>query len=159
KADAIPRSVRLEVAKLDGQGRLTAGPNISLAAPLEGPPTLECGAFVETPRRRVGVDHVWESGEDGRPLRLWKVISADLVDGVRCVNRRGRKRSAGWDKPRADRAAWRRRDTVWLDPIVGVAHRVERVIERREPARQEPTQRSVLRYDLESSLQYPRQLF
>jgi len=40
-----------------------------------------------------------------------------------------------------------------------VAHRVERVLERRDPARQEPTYKSVLRYDLESSLQYPRQLF
>jgi peroxiredoxin len=36
---------------------------------------------------------------------------------------------------------------------------VERVIERREPAHLSPTQRSVARFELESSLQYPGQLY
>src|SRR5262249_49519382 len=152
-------SVRLEIVKLDSLGRLTAKPNVSLAVPLEGPPTLECGAFVESPRRRVGLDYSWECGEDGRPLRTWKVTGTELVDGVRCVKLLGMQQSEDWDKPRADHTAWRRRDTVWLDPVVGVSHRLERVIERRAPAHQEPTSRSVLRYDLESSLQYPRQTF
>jgi peroxiredoxin len=38
-----------------------------------------------------------------------------------------------------------------------VAYRVERTLERREPAREEPSHRTVVRYELESSLQYPGQ--
>jgi peroxiredoxin len=159
KADAAASSVRLELAKLDARGRLSVGPNVSLSVPLEGPPTLECGAFVETPRRRVGPDQSWEVGEDGRPMRLWKITGAELVDGVRCVKLLGTQQSEDWDKPRGDHTAWRRLDTVWLDPVIGVAHRLERTIERRDPARQEPTHKSILRYDLESNMQYPRQLF
>jgi len=159
KLDVVPNSVRLEIVQVDPQGRLSGRPNVSLAAPLDGPPTLECGAFVESPRRRVGPDQSWDCGEDGRPLRLWKVTGTELVDGVRCVKLLGTQQSDDWEQPRADRTAWRRRDTVWFDPVVGVAHRIERVIERRAPAHLEPTSKSVLRYDLESSLQYPRQSF
>jgi hypothetical protein len=159
KPDAVPNSVRLEIVQVDARGRLSGRPNVSLAAPLDGPPTLECGAFVETPRRRVGLDQSWDCGEDGRPLRVWKVTGTELVDGVRCVKLLGTQQSDDWDKPRADRTAWLRRDTVWLDPVVGVARRLERVIERRAPAHQESTSKSVLRYDLESSLLYPRQTF
>src|SRR5262249_10291301 len=53
-----------------------------------------------------------------------------------------------------DHAAWRRQDTVWLAPRPGVANRVERLIERREPAHTRTAYQSVLRYDLDSSLQY-----
>jgi peroxiredoxin len=159
KADAAPSSVRLELAKLEARGRLSAEPNVSLAVPIEGPATLECGVFVESPRRRVGPDQRWEVGEDGRPLRVWKITGAELVDGVRCVKLLGTQHSDDWDKPRGDHMAWRRRDTVWLDPVMGIAHRLERIIERRDPARQEPTHRSILRCDLESNMQYPRQLF
>lgn len=159
KPDAVPNSVRLEIVQVDPQGRVTGRPNLSLAAPLDGPPTLEYGTFVETPRRRVGLEHSWECGEDGRPLRLWKVTGTELIDGVRCVKLLGTQQSEDWAQPRADCTAWRRRDSVWLDPVVGVAHRLERVIERRAPAHQEPTSKAVLRCDLESSLQYPRQSF
>src|SRR5262249_14863955 len=60
-----------------------------------------------------------------------------------------------WDRPRADRGAWRRQDTVWLSLRLGFAARVERVLEQREPARTEASQRGTLRYDLESSLPVP----
>jgi peroxiredoxin len=46
-----------------------------------------------------------------------------------------------------------------MQPRQGFASRVERTIELREPAHRDPTQRSVLRYDLEGSLQYPGQLY
>src|SRR5262249_5480951 len=122
-------------------------------------PTLEWGALIELPHRRVGVDQTWEAAEEGNPARTWKITGTDLVDSVRCVKLLGAQQSEDWDQPRADHTAWRRRDTVWLDPVAGVAHRVERQVERRDPARQEPTYKSVLRYDLESRMQYPRQLF
>jgi peroxiredoxin len=155
----VPHSVRLEMLKLNPQGRLAAGPGTSLAVPLEGPATLECGAFVELPKKRLGLDQSWEVVEDGRPLQIWKIAGSEVVDGVRCVKLQGLQQSEDWDQPRADRSAWRRRDTVWLDPAVGIAHRLERIIERRDPARKEPTHKSVLRFDLESNVQIPRQLF
>jgi peroxiredoxin len=159
KADAVPSSVRLELVKADTLGKLTPVSKRPLALPLDGPPTLECGALSEMPRRRVSIDYTWEAAEEGRPSRTWKVTGTELVDGVRCVKLSGLQQSEDWDKPRADHTAWRRFDTVWLDPVVGVAHRVERKIERRDPARQEATYKSFLRYDLESRMQYPRQLF
>jgi peroxiredoxin len=159
KTDAVPTSVRLELIKIDPRGKLSTASKISLTPPLDGPPTLECGALMEMPRRRMGIDQTWEITEDGQPARTWKLIGTELADGVRCVKLLGSQQSDDWDRPRADRTAWRRRDTIWIDPVVGVALRVERLIERRDPARQEPTYKSVLRYDLESRMQYPRQLF
>jgi peroxiredoxin len=81
------------------------------------------------------------------------------VGGVNCLKLTGSQQSNDWDKPRADHTAWRRTDTVWLIPRLGVAQKVERVIERREPARKDPSRRYTVTYDLDSSLQYPAQLF
>jgi hypothetical protein len=79
-----------------------------------------------------------------------------MVSGTLCVKLAGVQQSEDWDRPRGDRAAWRRRDTVWLSPRLGIACRVERVLERRDAGRQdaEPTQWGKLRYELDSSLQY-----
>ena len=152
-------SVRLALARIDLQGRVTAEAGGPLTVPLDGPPTLECGAFVEMPRSRVGPDRTWEVAEDGRPPRSWTAGSSETVNGTGCVKLVGVQQSDDWDRPRTDRVAWRRTDTVWVAPRTGVAHRVERTIERREPARKEPTQRTTLRYELESNLQYPGPLF
>lgn len=147
-------SVRLERARVDLQGKVIPAPGVSLAVPLDGPPTIECGAFVEFSRGRIGPDEPWDVIEDGRPPRTWRVAGSDMVNGTSCLKLVGVQQSEAWDRPRADRAAWRRQDTVWLAPRLGLASRVERVIERREPAHDQPTQRSVLRYDLETNLQY-----
>ena len=152
-------SVRLEMVKIDAQGRLTAAPGVSLAVPLEGPPTLECGAFVEVPRQRLGLNQSWEVGEDDRPVISWTLSGNELVGNVRCLKLSGVQQTDDWDEPRADHAAWRRRDTVWVDPALGIAFRVERIIEWRDAAHREPTRKSVLRFDRETVLQYPRQLF
>jgi hypothetical protein len=45
KPDAVPSSVRLELVKADTLGKLTSMSQTSLALPLDGPPTLECGAL------------------------------------------------------------------------------------------------------------------
>jgi peroxiredoxin len=158
-ADASTCSVRLERATVDLQGKLTTDPGVSLAVPLEGAPTLECGLFVEVPGGRIGAGQSWEVTEADRPKRTWRVAGTDTVNGTSCLKLVGLQQTDDWDRPRADRAAWRRQDTVWLSPRAGIAYRVERVIERREPARRVPTQRSVLRYEMESSLQYPGSLF
>ncbi len=69
------------------------------------------------------------------------------------------QQSDDWDRPRADRTAWWRQDTVWLAPRLGVACKVERVIKRREPARKQPFYQSVLAYELETRSEYPRQVY
>lgn len=153
-----PGSVRLELARVNAQGRVTSGTGTSLLVPLSGPATAECGALVEVPRGRVRPDDAWETGEEGRPPRSWTVAGTESVNGTSCVKVCGVQQSEDWARPRADRSAWRRQDVVWLSPRLGVAYRVERTIEQREPARQEPSQRTVVRYELESTLVYPGQL-
>jgi peroxiredoxin len=154
-----PGSVRLELGRVDLQGRITTDAGVSLVPPLEGPATVECGAFIEVPRGHLAPGQTWEAPEPGRPNRIWKVVGTEAIGGTGYLKLEGVQQSDDWDHPRADHTAWRRLDTVWLAPKLGVAFRVERTIERREPARSEPTQRSVARYELESHLQYPGQHF
>jgi peroxiredoxin len=153
-AGTAPHSVRLERATVDLQGKLTPAAGPSPIVPLDGMPSWECGAFLEIPKGRLTADQTWEIAEEGRPARVWRVAGTETVNGTSCVKLIGVQQTEDWEKSRAERAAWRRQDTVWLAPRVGYAYRVERVIEKRGPA-----QRSVLRYELESSLQYPGQLF
>jgi peroxiredoxin len=158
--DHAPGSVRLELGKVDNRGRLSSSePGVSLTVPLDGPPVSEFGVFLELPAQRVGPGQSWAETEDGRPNRAWEMAGNETVNGTSCLKLVGRQQSADWDRPRADQTAWRRVDTVWLAPRLGVAYRVGRVIERRDPGREGPGWRSVLRYELESSLPYPRQLY
>jgi peroxiredoxin len=157
--ESPPGSVRLELVKVDLQGRLTVDKGVSLAVPLDGPPSIECGAFVEVPRGRIAANKPWDIDEEGRPHRAWHVAGNEQVNGVVCVKLEGKQQTDDWEFPRADRPAWRRLDTVWVSPSMGVAYRVERIIERKEPAHREPSQRAVLRYELENPLTYPGRLY
>lgn len=160
KADPIAAvSVRLELARVSPLGRIGAEPAELLIVSLEGPPTVECGMFVEMPGGRERFEQSWQVSEVGRPLRVWTLAGTETVLGIPCIKVVGAQQSLDWERPRADRTGWRRQDTVWLIPTLGVAQRVERVIERRDPARAHATRRSVLRYDLEPSLQYPGHLY
>src|SRR5205085_1462208 len=62
-------SVRLELAKVDGHGRLKAAPSGVLLTPIGLPPLLETGCFIEAPPARVGKNSYWEVAEEGRPPR------------------------------------------------------------------------------------------
>jgi peroxiredoxin len=154
-----PAAVRLEVVQVDAQGRVTPTSPRSLAVPLEGPPSVECGVFVETPPGRVRPPCTWEVRDEGRPARAWHLVGSEAVNGTSCIKVVGVQQSADWDRPRDDRAAWRRQDTVWLSPRLGIAYRVERLIERRDAGRDLPNHHAVLRYELESDLPYPGKLF
>ena len=66
-----------------------------------------------------------------RPLRTWQVAGTELLAGTTCVKLTGAQQSEHWASPRADDVAWRRKDTVWLAPRLGIAQKIERVIERR----------------------------
>jgi peroxiredoxin len=130
----------------------------ALAAPLDGPATLESGLFIELPGSRLVSGKSWEVVEDGRPARAWQVVGSEVVNGTACVKLVGVQQTDDWDEPRADCGGWRRTDVAWLVPGTGLLSRIERTIERREPARRNPTERSVTRYDLESRIIYPGQL-
>ncbi len=154
-----PSSVRLELAHVNLQGRVEPEGAGSLQLPLDGPATAECGAFVEGPKGRVSQGQTWDVTEPGRPAMTWRLAGAEVLNGTSCLKLVGRQQSDDWDQPRADRTAWRREEIVWVAARLGVAHRVERTILRREPARVEPTQRLTVRYELESSIQYPHQMY
>jgi peroxiredoxin len=149
-----PSSVRLVQSHLDREGRLSSRVPVSL----DGPPTVECGEFIELPRVATGKGS-WDIEEPGRPPQSWRVAGSEIRNGLRCIQLRGVQQSDDWDNPRADRIAWRRRDTVWVVAGTGFTCRVERTIERREAAHTEPMQRLLISYDLESRLTYPGQLY
>jgi peroxiredoxin len=152
-------SVRLELGHLDKYGKITPNGDGNWLLALDGPPAIECGMFVPRPARRLGGDESWDIPEAGRPARSWHAAGTEAIGGLRCLKLVGVQQSEDWEAPRADHVGWRRQDTVWLAPRGGYAVKVERVIERREPARTEPNQRLVVKYELESPLQYPGQLF
>jgi hypothetical protein len=154
-----PSSVRLEVAEVDGQGRVKTKGGGSLLAPLDGPPTAEVGALVEAPRSYLRAGDTWPATEPGRPTRLWQVAGTEAINSTQCVKLVGVQQSDDWERPRADRAGWRRTDTVWLSPQQGVAYKVMRILERREAARETPTFRAVVEYQRESLVNCPGRMF
>jgi peroxiredoxin len=158
KTGVAPTSVRLEVVTMDRQGKLQLRSPGSFAPPLEGPPTIECGAFVEVPKGRVGAQSRWDINDEARTPQTWRVEGTEMVNSILCVRLVGVQQSEDWDTPRADRSSWQRRDTIWISPEHGLTYRFERIFERRDAAHQAPTHRSVLRCDLESHLPYPGKL-
>jgi peroxiredoxin len=149
--DSALVSVRLERMHVNLQGKISSDPNVNLLVPLDGAPTLECGAFIALPDGRVGVGQEWTALEGERPPLTWRVIGSEMSGGANCLKLSGEQKSDDWDHPRGDRSAWRRQEIVWLSPQLGLATHLEREILQREPAQREATQRSVLRLDLESS--------
>src|SRR5262249_32797027 len=97
----------------------------------------------------------WTLSEAGRPDWHWESAGTEVVNAARCQKLIGVQQSADWERPRGDRAAWRRTDTIWVAPRLGVACQGKRMIERRLAGHTTPTQQSVLQYTLQSSLQYP----
>lgn len=166
-----PGSVRLVAVQVDQRGRLYGKGDrqteAMLSIPLTEPALLESGAFFEMPMVPVNMGSYWEDFEEGRPIRGWRLwrdakgrgSAVEQLNGTRCVKLQASQQSADWDEPRADSTAWRRLDVIWFAPQVGLVYQVERTIERREPARNEPTQRIVTRYELESRLRYSGKMF
>jgi peroxiredoxin len=147
-------AVRLERVRLESHGRVRP----SFSVPLEGPPSIELGMVVELPRGRLKRLQTWQCREPGRPPLTWQVIGQETVLAQPCLKLVGVQQSDDWDQPRADRGAWRRVESVWLASRHGLAVRVERVIEHREPASREVSRSATLRYELESDLKHPAAL-
>lgn len=152
-------SARLDFGQVDSQGKLREANGAAALVSLSGPPTFEVGCFVEAPATRLTKNSMWEINEETRPPRSWQIVGVEAVNGVTCIKLAGQQQSTDWDRPRGDQTAWRRRDTVWIAPQLGVAQKVQRVIEQRDPARRDPTHRSVVQYELDSQFRYPGRLF
>lgn len=150
-------SVKLDLARVDPQGRVKTAGNVNV--PIGTPPFLEIGNFVEVPLNRVGKSSAWEAPEEGRPPRSWLVLGSEICDGYMCAKLLGQQQSDDWDRPRADRTAWRRRDVVWVWIQSGVAVKVERTFERRDPARREPSHRTTTQYSLATRFWYREKNF
>jgi peroxiredoxin len=155
---AEPVSLRLEVISISPKGKVTTPSGAPLMVPLEGAAPIEASAFVELPRVALRSGDMWETVESGRPARSWKVAGTETVTGTSCIKLVGVQQSDDWDHSRGDRSAWRRVDTIWLAPNLGAALRIERVIEHREPARRDPSQKTVTQYTLDNRMVYPDQL-
>ena len=150
-----PTSIRLELARISFQGRVSNSDKKYVEIPLKGPPTLECGFVLPLPVGKVGRNSVWEVSEEGLPKHRWLIAGLEACSGITCLKIVGVQQSSDWDSTRADQVAWRRRDTVWFHPQLNIAQKVERIIERRDPARDTPTFRTIVRYELDSRLNYP----
>lgn len=154
-----PTSVRLQQAKIDWQGRARTLDKKLLEIPRHGPATLECGFIVPAPLTKVGRNFAWEVNDPDQPTQRWQILGTESCGGVTCIKIAGLQQSDDWERARADKAAWRRRDTLWIHPQLNVAQKVERIIEQRAAARETATQRSVVRYELDSHLRYPGRIF
>jgi hypothetical protein len=126
--------------------------------PVDGPPTLEVGPIVEVPAERLRAGECWETHEVGRPAVAWQVVGRERVLERNCIKLIALQQSAEWERARADRGAWKRVETVWIDPIAGHVVRLERTISQREPARREISSAGTLRLELDSSVKKPAYL-
>lgn len=154
-----PASLRMELGRIEFQGRVRNKDKKPLEAPIKGPPTLEVGFVTVVPSSKVGRESSWDVLEDGRPNLRWQVVGIESTGGLSCIKLTGLQQTDDWNKSRADHTAWRRRETLWLHPQLLVAQKVERIIEERDPARETPTHRLTVRYELESHLKFPNVLF
>ena len=156
-----PGAVRLERVRFNQHGRVFGddATQALLTVPLTAPAMLEAGAFIEFPAVPVNLQSYWEEFEEGRPLRGWRIQGIEERSGARCVKLIGSQQSPDWKEPRADSDAWRRTDVIWFAPQASVVFRVERTIERKDPAHNQPTRRLLAVYDLESRLSYSGSLF
>ena len=152
-------SVRLALAKVDWQGRMRQDEKKIMEIPIKDPPMLEFGFFVPAPPTKIGRNSTWEITDPGKPAQRWQVLGTESCGGLQCIKISGVQQSPDWDKVRADTIGWRRLDTIWIHPQLMVAQKVERIIEQRAAARETPTSRSVVKYELDSQLRYPGQMF
>ncbi len=147
----------LNVCTVNELGRLQEQEQSNQALP-SGGLMVERGMFLEVPPGGIALGDVWETSEPGQPPTRWSAVGRETVQGVPSLKIEGEQMTPEWRLPRADRTAWHRTEIVWLGLRNGVATRVERTIERREPAREATSQKCVVRYDLDSSIQYPASL-
>lgn len=157
--DSSIAASRLAKGGVDGLGRLDADLLRKNQGAGLGGVIHETGMVLELPPGKMRPGEPWETQNGDGPVTRWEVKGREVLQGTACVVVGGEQKTDTWEKPRADRGAWRRVDKIWVNQRTGIATKVERTIEKREPARQDVAERTVVRYELDSSVQYPKPLY
>ena len=157
--DSSIASSRLAKVGVDGLGHLETDLARKNQGSGLGGVTHETGMVVELPPGKMRPGEPWETQNGDGPVTRWEVKGREVLQGTACVVVGGEQKTDTWEKPRADRGAWRRVEKIWVNQRTGLATKVERTIEKREPARQDVAERTVVRYELDSSVQYPKPLY
>jgi len=144
-------TVRLELALVNGQGRLSL-PNGSLPLlPIDGPNTWETGFLHELPKQPVAAKQTWTSNYAGHPPCTYRVVGPEPIGATTCLRIEMEQRSEHWATGRGDQPSWLRTETIWLNTRLGVAERVVRKLYRRDPAQLHTTYVQTLELELEST--------
>lgn len=148
--NARPASVRLMVTTVSLHGRVAD----DIPLPLGSVAPLDPVAFIE-----LGGGTEWHAADGDRPLRHWK-CDGDVPNpdgGGRSLKLVGLQQTPRFEEITEARA-WRRRESVWLDPKRLTVQRLERVIEQRDPGAAVAFTRVSTRFQLDSSVTYPSRL-
>jgi hypothetical protein len=163
-----PPIVRLELARIHGDGQLTWLPPASLQAvpekrqpelwplqPLEGLPGVETRVVAPFPPGPIHLGQSWKINEEKRPSIKFRLEGFDSVHGSRCYKISANQETDDWAKPRSETARWRRAETICVSVKHGWATRVERTIEKMDAQSNEIGFRSKLLVEQSGTMRYP----
>src|SRR5262249_2354415 len=134
KDPAADAALRLDVADIDGLGRMTAAKGYNPRGALDRPTGWEWGFIGPPPPAAALSRKTWALHAPGQPARTFRLDGEEIIGSTPCLRVIMDQQSEDWDQPRADSTAWKRRDILWIMPRLGIAYRVKREIQRREPA-------------------------
>jgi peroxiredoxin len=152
-------AVRLDVTGVDGLGRMSTAKGPAATIALDGPTSWEWGFIIPSPPGAVIAGQSWTTQDAGQPVCKYRLEGTEVVGSTTCLRVAMDQQSDDWDQPRGDSTGWKRQDTFWIMPRLGVAYRVKRTIQRREPAHREATYQLVTEFDMDSSLEYKGRFF
>jgi len=151
RAAELPVSINLERVRLDLQGRMSA----SDLVPIDGVPAIERGMFFELPQGRLGVGKHWDTPQDPRPPRGWRVGALVSYRGASCYPITVTQQSEQWGRATTpELPGWKRIDTLHVSALNGYASAVERLIEIQDPSAQQANSRYHLKYQFDGKLHY-----
>jgi peroxiredoxin len=169
--DPPPGIVRLELARIDPQGKVRVIPSPAdpdnpdpKARPwppvqLQGLPSREAGFFFEFPDKPLKPGLAWAREDAGRPVVNWKVADADSFHGQPAVKVVAEQKTAGYYGERIRQAEWRKAEALTVVTGHGYAARLERVIEKRDPEAEELAFRSVLKLEQDGKITFSGRLY
>lgn len=115
--------------------------------PIDELPTEEVGMFLEFPPGELVENRVWDTAEPNRPFRAWKIDGTEQPRGACCYRVRAEQESDDWGKGASPGQSFRLSETVLLSRDTGVACKVDRVIESKDPNSPDVTFRTELKYE------------
>lgn len=164
-------AVRMELARVDPKGRPMAVPSPAdpdnpepkarpwPVVPLQGLPYHEAGIFLDLPEGKARTGDSWTREEANRPPINWKVGDLESHHGHIGLKIVGQQMTAGFVKNGVVQSEWRRKESLCILPSLGLASKLERIIERREPNIDDLAFRSVLTLEQQGKIVYSGRLF